>query len=460
VRRVRREQDQERETHRAACCSHRAGRTARDFGDLDRAERQLLANRDIAAATPVPRYGSAVSWWTRLFERPAVAAEVELPTAPIVVARDPAQEAAIAHALETGDASDELAVYGDWLAGQGDPRGALITLHGKLEPPAGEWARFHHPRTIDPLQTSIGWFAGEAAVLIDRHRRHFLGAQPQNKKHESDAQNVEWHAGFWRRLRWRPLDDDRARRAELAALLVHPSAAFLRGLWIGTTWGVPLAEALPDQLPRTLRELYLGDFEFPDESELSWTIVGAVAPLYPRLRDLERLVLQGLGAELGPRIELPRLRSLEIITTQLERSAAEAIAASPPPALESLSLWVGEDREQGVSARDAVIAMLRAPLPRLRHLGIRNCAETDAIVEALIDTPLFAQLHTLDLSLGTLSSYGARLLLGARARSQLTALDISDNLVDEDAVRELHALATIIGEEAQRGADHFVPITE
>jgi hypothetical protein len=401
-----------------------------------------------------------VSWWQRLFRRaPANETREEgLPDAPVHVARDLGQEAAIARVLD-GDADAELAVYGDWLVGQGDPRGELVAIQSKLEHAAGEWTRKYHPTTIEPFRVPAGPLAGDAAALIARHRRHFLGVQQAKR---DGMEPVEWHAGFWRRLRFHPEDDSARRRGELAALLDHPSAALLRGLWVGTAWGEPIADLLPDRLPPTLCELYLGDFEFPEESELSWTIVGDATPIYQRAPQLERLVLQGLAAVIGAPIELPHLRSLEIITTHLDPAAIRALVASPFAELEQLVLWTGEELDDPQGADVDLHELLARPFPKLRHLGIRNCAESDAVVAALVDSPLISGLRTLDLSLGTLTPAGARVLEQARDRIQLDWLDLSENGLAGYDVSDLDALAptVVIGEQGPAGAERYAPITE
>jgi uncharacterized protein (TIGR02996 family) len=407
-----------------------------------------------------------MSWWSRLFRRGAPAPEPEptIPDAPLTTARDPEQEAAIEAALaEDPDATAELLVYGDWLGAQGDPRGELIAIQAQLSRAPGTWQRRYAPTTIEPLRVPTGEHLAAADALL-RRRTRFLGdLKPYKKKGRYDE--VDWHAGFWRTLRFRPDSESTAsQRAEITAALAHPSARFLRSLRIGTHWHEAVADLLPASLPRTLRELYLGDFTFPDESELSWSICGDISAIYELAPQLEHLVLQGESIEVGSTVALPRLRSLELITTNALESTIFAIASSPLDALESLVVWTGGQPDDP-RTDDDVAELLRTDRPNLRHLGIRNSQNSDRIVAALVESPLVPRLRTLDLSLGCLTAVGANLLAGARDRfARLERLDLSENLLPEVAGGELARVAreVVFGEQRDDddGDEHYAPIGE
>ena len=93
-----------------------------------------------------------------------------------------------ARILET-DAVEDYAVYGDWLEQRGDPRGRLIALQ-------------------------IAGLEREWKQLVAEHRQFSAPISAV----------VTWRYGFWDTVRVR--EDD----LDLAALLAHPSARFLR--WI------------------------------------------------------------------------------------------------------------------------------------------------------------------------------------------------------------------------------------
>jgi hypothetical protein len=250
------------------------------------------------------------------------------------------------------------------------------------------------------------------------------------------------YCGYWRKLRATgTLYDDGPDAALLQQLLAHPSARWLRQLSIGTTLDRPLVEALPETIPLTLHTLYLGDFVYPDESEISWTRVGDVAEVYERVPQLEHLVLQGAEIDLGPRVELPRLRSLELVTGGLPGAALRAIAASPLPALEQLVVWTGDDGYGCTTTLDDLRSLLAAEFPRLRHFALKNSALAERAIPHLLRWPGLSRLQVLDLSLGTLGPQGvADLVAGREKLAHLERLDLSNSFLtpaDIDQVRDL-----------------------
>lgn len=405
-----------------------------------------------------------MGFWSRLLGRePRRATASSGP--PPVVARDEALEAAIAR---DPDAIEPYLVYADWLQAEGDPRGELIALqaeaarHGAND--AVSAARQHWPRTIAPPRPlPDGAHARAADALIARHPDHFLAG------HE-----VEWRCGFWHTLRYRLFEGKRgglaeaAHRARLADTLAHPSARFLRALHLWIDDGASPAALLPDRLPPTLRTLYLGDFDFPEECELSWCDLGDVSALAPRLGALEALVLQG-NAMLRDPVELPSLRTLEWITVGVADADLVALARSRLPRLETLSVWVGDPDPIGelLVTIDALAELARAELPSLTALGLRNCALTDELVPLLLESPLLPRLRRLDLSLGALTDAGAARLAAAGDRlAHLELLDVTESLLTKDGLAVLARLPCPVAAGDQvperRGDDgaRYVAITE
>jgi uncharacterized protein (TIGR02996 family) len=399
-------------------------------------------------------------WW-RWFARAEPVTEVDDPPPPPPRRRDPTLEAEIEHAP---DAIEPYLVYADWLQQHGDPRGELISLHARLAP----------TRVVEApdraAQTATGdgaWYAfpgGEladaAAALIDRWPSQFRGPL-------DDRDRVDWHCGFWRRLRFAcAAGDESAFAIRLLRVLAHDSARFLRELSIGTTYGLAVASILPETLPATLRALHLGDFVFPDESELSWTSVGDVTPLYDSAPDLERLVLQGAEIVLGDRVRLPRLRSLELVTCALSGDVVRAIARAKLPELETLIVWTGESSGDGCSAADLRELIGALGTANLRWFGLVNCEHTDEILGDLVAAPWFARLEELDLSKGTLTAAGVDTLARSADRlAGLARLDVSENLLDGAATVQAAALARIVDTTEQRFDDvdegaRYVAVTE
>jgi len=97
-------------------------------------------------------------------------------------------------------------VYGDWLQGLGDPRGALIAIQAARR------------------ATDTPALAAAEAALIAAHGEALLGVA---RVLEPPPQ-IEWHLGFWRTLTVGSGDGSVA--PALAELLAAPSARFLREL--------------------------------------------------------------------------------------------------------------------------------------------------------------------------------------------------------------------------------------
>jgi uncharacterized protein (TIGR02996 family) len=350
--------------------------------------------------------------------------------------------------VRSPDDTETYLVYGDWLQARGDPRGELIALqHRRSErpdDPALERAERH---------------------LIEQHADLLLGDLALHR----EALELEWHLGFLRSARIAgPTSLRRQREARasceevLRALLRHPSVTLLRGLGLGVLpadagdpFDGPL-QVLEEAGPRpTLRRLFLGDFVYPDEMELSWVSMPATERLYPLYPGLVELTLQAGHFELG-RLELPALRSFELRTGGLDRASLRAILEARWPALERLVIWFGDPNYGADSSLDDLQPLLDATAAPagLRHLGLMNCEHADELCSALARSALLPRLEVLDLSLGTLSDAGAAALLAGRERfAHLRRLNLAQSYLTDAACRELSALCAEVVTDEQREAE-------
>ncbi|RKS09419.1 hypothetical protein DFP74_5155 [Nocardiopsis sp. Huas11] len=214
-----------------------------------------------------------------------------------------------------------------------------------------------------------------------------------------------------------------------------------------------------DRFP-ALRSLFFGEI-VAEEYEISWIQQADLAPLLAAFPELTELTVRGAG-DPGPaesdapdagllRLAVPGHTALRRLTVQsggLPGHVCRQIASSGLPALEHLELWLGVREYRG----DAVPADLDPVLsggafPNLVHLGLRDAEDTDAWVEALAEAPLTTGLRTLDLSLGTLTDRGARVLLGAPVFRRLQRLDLHHHFVSPDLCERLRGEFTAAGVE-------------
>jgi hypothetical protein len=246
----------------------------------------------------------------------------------------------------------------------------------------------------------------------------------------------------------------------LEMLLRHPSGRFVTELVFGFN-NDPSEDPLDDLIrilarkaPATIRKLHFGDFEYPDETEISWYRVGKLGKLWKAVPRLQSLIVQGGEFELGA-IELPELVRAEFRTGGLSGASAKAIASAAWPRIEHLEVWYGDDNYGGTATlADAEALLARADLPRLTSLGLRNTSFTDDLCRALATSRLVPQLTRLDLSMGIMTDAGAQLFAARKAAFRhLAELDVSDNYLSEAGLAALRGVARSVVSTAQRDDD-------
>lgn len=346
-------------------------------------------------------------------------------------ARNPALEALIAK----GD-QEAYKVYGDWLTEQEDPRGTLIALHTKR----GQ--------------------AAAASRWIEAHREHLLGSLHEIS---DEMMQLTWRNGFVDAVRFEKVsggaDAEERTLGKLArALLDHPSGAFLRTLTVGTGDGVNDSMIDYESIPRSiapaphLEAITIGDWR---EWEVSWSRLGDASGFW-KLPRLATLYLRVGSMKLGT-IASASLRTLQIVTGGLTRANIKSLVTAKLPALETLEVYFGS-RHYGASGGVADLAPLLATkhksFAKLRRLGLKNAEFTDELCAVLARSPLLRQLTSLDLSLGTMSSIGARALAANKqAFAHLDELDVSENFLGSADLASLQGVAKKLVAKRQRSAE-------
>ena len=416
------------ELHRLASREDRywAGATDRFAPPPPTVDREL-------APRPAPPPAELDRRFAQLFREATEASQAA--SAPLRAARPPDPEPNLAQMIdeEPGDDASASEVYADWLQRQGDPRGELAAVQLQL--------------AADPKHKAAR--AAEKA-LFKAHGERLLGKLAPI----ADLVHTTWRAGFIHAARVAhtyersSMHDGELEELDVAQvvgwLLDEPSARFLRELTVGivtyedNSYG-PIARLIGKRYLPALRSLFLGDFD-SEETELSWSQLANVEPIYAAVPNLRRLKLRSGSMRLG-RIVLPRLERFEVVTGGLDPKAARAIAGARWPSLRELSIQVGTERYGGTATLADLQPILDgAGLPRLRHLGLTNLEYSDAAIAAVADSKLLPQLEELDLSLGTLSDDGARVLYRYQnAFRHLRRIDVDANFLTGEGLELLRS---------------------
>lgn len=356
-------------------------------------------------------------------------------------ASNPDLEAAI---LANPDDLKGYLAYAEWLKGEGDPRAELILLqHATLEATA-DAAALMRKRAAKYVTTHAGELLGEALA----------------EAVSNDALKLEWHLGFIREARLGQVDYDSGEDIPelLGELLAHPSARFLQNLTLGMAnfdgqneYGDTLKVLAKAEPAPPLHSLFIGDFEYPDDTEISWTDVGNLQPLYKAYPGLRELRVRGGEIALGT-IELPELRSFTVETGGLPLAAVRSIVKATWPKLEALEVWFGQENYgAGGGVKDLEHLLGGEGVPVLRTLGLRNSEFTDALCEALSTAKVVARLQALDLSMGTMTDAGADTLArNAKSFQHLQTLDVTQNYLTETGQKAVAKAARSVAAGNQR----------
>ena len=347
------------------------------------------------------------------------------------------------------DAAAPYAIYGDWLAEQGEPHGELVAVQ--------------LAREANPADAELA--AREKQLLAETHLA-LLGRVTDNRLHP--RVEVTWRRGFIYAAEVHTTYSSQDGADVYPELMRRPVTQFLRELRLGvacTSGGggdrdVSILRALHDHPPPLLRKLAFDAFDF----ELSWTHVGALAIANRALAPVEHLEVISGDVALGA-IEMPRLRTFRIETGGLRPNVTDSIARAAWPALESLVLYFGTPDYGGdCTASDTVAVLAGANLPRVTTLGLCNSMFGDELVENVVRAPILPRLRHLDLSKGTIGADGAKLLAKhADVFAHLESLDLSGNYFSKKQAAALEHIARrvdVSGQKLESGYGRFVTVSE
>jgi uncharacterized protein (TIGR02996 family) len=322
------------------------------------------------------------------------------------------------------DSADPHLVYADWLLAKDDPRGELIVAQHQLADHTGDKKR----------QQAV-------ARLLADHAEYFVPAGLAASRNSESS----WHLGYLdrvrlarRSIRTTPLD------TVLVELLAHPSARFLRRLILGPLGDdgaynyAPLVAAIAGAPPPLLVELVVGDFT-PRDTTLAFTRVGNASPLLAALPELRTLVLRGGKLSFSAALRHTKLESLAI-DTETAGTLFTKLARAKLPALHTLEL-AAPNLSPTTGELAHLLAGTASGLPHLRRLVLRDTAETQRLLDAILVSPQLARLEHVGLPGGDLDDGAVPGLVARVASWQHLELDLSRNRIGAVAARHLAAVA-------------------
>jgi hypothetical protein len=333
-----------------------------------------------------------------------------------------------AECRESPDAPGPWMVYADWLMAQGDVLG-------------------------DVASRALAGKESNARAVIREHMFALVG-------NEDIIPELTWRHGFPIAALMKLSYERAMPMEELARGFLHaPLARFVEALRVGLAgfesdndWAPTLRAICDSPRASQIKELRFDAYD-RDEQEISWTAFGDFSFAWSFLPALESLKIKaGAGGDLGE-IALPSLKSFVFESGGLGTEELASIVNARWPQLEHLEVWFG-DPNYGASGTLGTVEDMTKNVPKLRHLGVVNCAFVDDVIPWLAGSPLLARLSSLDLSKGVMAGRACDALVqNAQAFRHLASLDLSENLLSERQVTAIRAVLDNVIVDDQRDRD-------
>lgn len=205
-----------------------------------------------------------------------------------------------------------------------------------------------------------------------------------------------------------------------------------------------------------IKSLFIGDMDF-EECEVSWIEQADYSKLWAAMPQLEELTIKGsTNLSLGS-IEHENLKGLEIICGGLPKEVMASIGAAKLPALKRLSLYMGvEDYGFDGGIEDIASMLEKSDFPQLEELGILDSEIQDEVAEAVVKSRYMKQIHTLDLSCGTMTDKGGQCLLDELPKYEnIKEVDLSYHYMSDEMMEKLEALEAEVDVDDQQEDDEY-----
>lgn len=244
-------------------------------------------------------------------------------------------------------------------------------------------------------------------------------------------------------------DGTKGAHTMIETILEDPNFPNLTELIIGD-WGEaweedcqPIIDGLVKNAERFshIERLFMGDMNY-ECCEVSWIMQGNYSELWAAMPQLKALTIKGSSdLELG-KICHENLEELTIICGGLPEAVLMSIQEAHLPNLKKLLLYVGvEDYGFDGDAERIRTFLEKSDFPKLTYLGLTDSEIQDEIVEVVFGSKYISRIHTLDLSMGSLTDKGGALLLEKiPSYTNIQALDLHYHYMSDEMTKKLEAL--------------------
>lgn len=192
-----------------------------------------------------------------------------------------------------------------------------------------------------------------------------------------------------------------------------------------------------------IERLFVGDMDY-EECEVSWIIQGNYSKLWKAMPQLKGLTIKGSSELTLGEICHENLEELTIICGGLPKNVFEELQQAKLPNLKKLLLYIGIE-DYGFDGDENTVKDLleKADFPKLEYLGIADSEIQDELTEIVLESKFMGQIHTLDLSCGTLTDKGAKLLLEKLGQyPKVKKLDLHHHYLSEEMMKRLETELT------------------